>query len=755
MTKTWLVFNLILKGFSSIIIQSLLLRELLVIFHGNELTVGLILCLWLLGGAAGSILASFFGKFYKNTLRLFVLFQILSIIYFPFAIFLIRLSHTFLNVAPTEMLSLGSLIGITISALGFLGCFDGALFTCGVQLLSENIKENKAPMAKFYLFESLGIITGGILFTFFFLGSLNSFQIAFLVSIFSSLAAFGLTIEDKRLAFKIAPLVLSVLFAVSFKYSLPIQKATLEQEWKEKNIASYENSLYGNIVVGHILNQYTLFYDGLPLASIPNSEAYFTQDFIHLPLLTRDRVDNILFIGNAFGGPLTEALKYQPQKIIYAEIDPILIKTLSHINDATLQHELKNPRVHIETQDARNFVKRSKEKFDCVFVNTALPTSLVLNRYATQEFFNEVKNILKPNGIAVFKTWGSLSALNKELKDINASLFKTLKSIYPEIVVIPGDGFNLFIASNTNIDLSVDKMTRNLSNFQLKTYLINPEYLKLRLDPVAREWFSSSIKNTLARSRLNQDLWPNGLYKALRVYYVQHSKKMANVFEKIEKIKSVYIFAGLAGLLLIFWIFVMRKNRNALALRFTVFSTGIFTMSMQITTLFLFQSLLGYLFKWVAILTTSFMVGTSLGAILASKKIKLLSSTKNIAKIDAILATTAALLCGAIIIFSKNTLSLQSLAWLFSLLSISLGILVGLEIPLVCEIFNQINKKPAISKSSSIAGQLYSLDLLGACLGALLTPLMLIPSCGIITTVFLLYFIKIANACFIYFLKKT
>lgn len=755
MMKKWLVFNIVLKGYSSIIIQSLLLRELLVIFHGNELTVGLILSLWLLGGAVGSILASFFLRFYKNALRIFVLFQLLSIACFPFSIFLIRLSHSLLGLSATETLGLGSLIGITVSTLSFLSCFDAAMFTSGINLLSKDATEDEAPVAKFYLFESLGIIVGGILFTFFFLNSLNSFQIAFLSGILSSLAAFGLIFKDKRLFFKITPLVLFLLFAAFFNYSQPIQEATLDKEWEGKNIISHTNSPYGNIAVSFISNQYTLFYDGLPLISIPNGEAYFAEDFVHLPLLTRDSFKNILFIGNACGGPLAEVLKYPVKKIIYSEIDPALIKSLSQIQDTTIQHELKDPRVRIETIDARNFVKRSKEKFDCVFVNTALPTSLVLNRYATQEFFTEVKNRLASNGIAVFKTSGATNALNTELKNINASLFLTLKSVYPEIAVIPGDGFNLFIASNNEIDLNVEKMTRNLNKLKIKTTFLNPTYLKLRLDPAQKEWFFETIKSAITMSRLNQDLNPNGLYEALRIYYVQHSKKISKIFEKIQMINGVNAFVFLAGFLFVFWAFVLKKKHLNLALRFTVFSTGIFTMSMQITTLFLFQSLLGYLFKWVAILTTSFMIGTSAGAILASKKLIHLSSLKNISRIEGILATAAVFLCGAIIIFSKSALALQPLAWLFSLISISLGVLVGLEIPLVCEILRQKNKKPAISKISSIAGQLYSLDLLGACLGALFVPLVLIPSCGIIASVLLLYFIKLGNAAFLYFLKES
>ncbi|MFH1414667.1 MAG: hypothetical protein ABIH89_01105 [Elusimicrobiota bacterium] len=49
-----LIFSFFLIGFTALSCQIVVIRELLVVLYGNELTVGLILGSWLLSGAAGS-----------------------------------------------------------------------------------------------------------------------------------------------------------------------------------------------------------------------------------------------------------------------------------------------------------------------------------------------------------------------------------------------------------------------------------------------------------------------------------------------------------------------------------------------------------------------------------------------------------------------------------------------------------------------------------------------------------------------------
>ena len=740
MKKQLIFSSLLLKGFSSVIIQTLLMRELFIVFYGNELTFSIILSVWLIAGAIGS---GFIGNLFKNpfnAIRPYCLFQILLSIWLPLAIILIRTSKVLLGVSFAEAFGIGHIVIISILSLLWLALSDGALFNIGFRLVSSVSGPQESSVAKIYLLESLGVIVGGMAFTFIFLTIFNSFQIAFLISVLNLLCCSLLLTHDKNKWLKAASWLIFLNFLGLYVQSPIFQKLTLAQQWQKKHIVAYENSVYGNIAVSQELSQYTIFYDGLPTISIPMPETYFTEDFIHIPLLAKPNARKILFVGNAVGGLLAEALKYPVSKIVYVELDPVFIKIIQSLKEPTTEKELKDPRVNIQLTDGRNYVKSTSERFDCVFVNTGLPTSLAINRYYTKEFFAEVRRILGPDGIAVFKTWGSLAYLSDELKKINASLLKTLSSIFAYVDVVPGDGFNIFIASRQKPNLDAGYLAKNWRVLNLKTYLINPVYLQLRLQKPYLEWFYASIKDEIKRVSINQDLKPTGLYEGLSLYYAQFSKKIPKVFSGFKKVKPAHLPIALI-LFFIFWrLFSKRKDMRAMTLNFTVLSTGFFAMSIQIIVLFLFQSLLGYLFQWLAILTTSFMVGASLGATYANKKLKLLTDYKKLSRMELTLpVATGLFMLLPIVFFGKN------IGWSFSLISILAGFLVGLEIPIVYHLYIKSANLSKISPSK-IAGQLYCLDLIGACLGALVAPLVLIPSCGIPPTVLILCLLKIGNS---------
>jgi spermidine synthase len=52
---------LALTGFSAVVGQIVLMRELIVVFNGNEISLGIMLATWLLWTAAGSSLCSALG----------------------------------------------------------------------------------------------------------------------------------------------------------------------------------------------------------------------------------------------------------------------------------------------------------------------------------------------------------------------------------------------------------------------------------------------------------------------------------------------------------------------------------------------------------------------------------------------------------------------------------------------------------------------------------------------------------------------
>ena len=69
------IVALLLMGFSGIVAQVLLLRELLIVFSGNELTIGVILANWLIIEAAGSFLLGRYISSVKRGTEAFIIVQ--------------------------------------------------------------------------------------------------------------------------------------------------------------------------------------------------------------------------------------------------------------------------------------------------------------------------------------------------------------------------------------------------------------------------------------------------------------------------------------------------------------------------------------------------------------------------------------------------------------------------------------------------------------------------------------------------------
>ena len=73
-----ILFAILIVGFSGLIAQVVLLRELLVSFYGNELTVGVILANWVILEALGAFV---FGRFVDRTNKKLAVFLALNIVF--------------------------------------------------------------------------------------------------------------------------------------------------------------------------------------------------------------------------------------------------------------------------------------------------------------------------------------------------------------------------------------------------------------------------------------------------------------------------------------------------------------------------------------------------------------------------------------------------------------------------------------------------------------------------------------------------
>ena len=88
--KKILIVSLSILGFSSLISQVVVIRELAMSFYANEFFIGWILFCWLLGTSLGSALGSKLPHDAPRAFRFLAICHVLTAVLFPFAIVLIR-----------------------------------------------------------------------------------------------------------------------------------------------------------------------------------------------------------------------------------------------------------------------------------------------------------------------------------------------------------------------------------------------------------------------------------------------------------------------------------------------------------------------------------------------------------------------------------------------------------------------------------------------------------------------------------------
>ncbi len=406
-----LLVTIFIIGLSGIIAQIIILRELLVSFYGNELTVGIILANWVILEAAGVFILGRFIDRIKNKLTVFVALNILFSLFLPACVYFSRVFKGAIGIPFIEAVSLATVFFSSLIIILPVAFLHGALFSCGVKVYSLISANPARSIGRVYAWEALGTIAGGIVLAYLLIPLLNSFQIVFAVSFLNLFLALNLILSNK-----IKYISWGILVFLFGLFSLPaadyLQKASIKKQWQAQEVIDYRNSNYANITVTRNLEQYTFFYNGIPVITTPFPDKQFVEDFGNLPLLFHSSPKRVLVAGAGIGGLIKEALRYPVKQLDYVEIDPLIIKMLKVYPTSLSEEEFGDSRVNIINTDPRLFLKGSKGLYDVILIGFSNQSDLSCNRFFTQEFFALAKKRLNPGGLVALWMSGSLTYLS-------------------------------------------------------------------------------------------------------------------------------------------------------------------------------------------------------------------------------------------------------------------------------------------------------------------------------------------------------
>ncbi len=732
----------VVMGLSGVVAQIVLLREFLIVFSGNEFSIGIVLANWLILEAAGSYFVGKRIEKVQSKLEAFATVTILFSLAFFVAIFLIRILKPTIGVSIGESVSLLPMFISSFLILLPVSMLHGALFTFSCEIYSSLTSKKHSSAGWVYALETIGTVIGSVIATYFLVFHLNAFEMASGVALANLLVCFFLLAPSLRsrtsrgtMRLILIPLMIFLLLATT--QSNRIHRYSIDLQWRPQNVVHYENSRYGNICVVENQGQYIFFESGIPGLITPIPDIPFVEEFVHIPLLAHPNPRKILILSGGAGGVINEALKHSSiEEIDYAELDPLVLDLVKRFSTSITQRELSDRRVRVKHIDGRLFLKVTDQRYDVIMVGLTEPSNLQTNRFFTKEFFVLAKSRLQHDGILIFGLPGSLTHLSKELIDLNGSVFYTLSCVFSHVRVIPGDGVNFFLSSDSPeiTKLTKDSIIEAVVTRNLAANTMIPRNIEQRLHSGWHAWFLELIKDS--SRKINSDLSPIAVFYSVSHWNSLFAPSLQPLFDWISRIelRTIGLFLSLAFVAIFLYLILAQAlsakvRPSEVGIQLAIMTTGFSGMIFDLVLIFTFQSIYGYVFSWIGLLPASFMVGAASGAMLSSRLLKRIEDClKHFMIVEASLCCFS--LCFmAFFLVGYEIVGIATgfpLRFAFLLISGIAGFLVGLEFPLANSLVFASGKSTARS-----AGLLYASDLIGGWFGGITCAVILLPVLGL------------------------
>jgi len=741
---------LTLIGFSAVIGQIVLMRELIVVFNGNEMSLGIMLAAWLFWTAVGSSLSGSYAPSGNNARHAVAALECLLAVSLLPTIWALRACKSLFQTVPGELVGPVPTILASLVCLSLFCVVAGALFAVAIRMYEqERIVTARLAASSAYMFEAVGSGLGGIAASIVLLRFLESFQIATIVTILNLWMAAILLLRMSRKQLVAIIGVAALISILLVTYAAPgLNRSARERLWRGFRIIGSRDSIYGNLTVTETGNLRSIYYNGAILANAPDESA--AEEAVHYALLEHPAPRKILLIGGGVNGGIAQALKHPTvERVDYVELDPALIGITRQFFPAQYAPLVSDPRVHTHYADGRRYLRTAAGTFDAIVLNVPDPQTAQLNRFYTIEFFRSARDHLAPGGLLSFEMRSSEETINPGLAEFLRCIQRTLKEVFPYVVAIPGDTIHFFAA--TEPDVLTDNpqtLIARLRERHLKTQYVREYFIPYRMMPDRMEQIQELLR-PLTSTPVNRDFEPIAYYFDVVLWSAQFNSEYSRLLRAAANIPfATVMLAVLILSLLVAALAALARARQRRARRAAAYcaaATGFTLIALQIFLLLAFQSIYGYVYNQLAILIGLCMAGIAFGSWLGMRHIRLSGRIpyRTVASTQFLLVLSGPALILAVSLLAK--LSGITATWLaaqlvFPTLAALSGVLGGYQFPIAARIYLHDNS------GGTKLGALYAVDLLGGCAGALLLAAYFIPVFGFWRTAALCAAINLAPA---------
>jgi spermidine synthase len=742
-------------GLFTIGAQTLLFREFVTAFEGNDISVGVFFGAWFLWIGLGAMLIRRWSRLADLLLRHVELLFLLYIPAFIGQLLLIVHVRELAGIASYDLMSVQTIVLWAMVVSAPVSLVTGALFPLACRWIERT---DRFPISRVYILEAAGSFVGGLAVTALLACHVHTVRVFFLLALVLLLSVCAAGLARAKLA--LGPsLILALLSGAAILSGVDglIAQHLRAVKWSKllprEAFEGAFSTAQAEYLYGHYRSQWVVVREGGVCEALPNEEE--AGQTAAIALCQNPRARRVLVIGSGLALCHRFLLLPQIEEVAWTHPDGEYVDwLLKHIPQ---EFGAGDKRFLPVAEETRRHLDARKDHFDLIIVNLPDVTSSAFNRYFTVEFYQKIRTSLRDGGVVSISIAGNENVMGTELVGLGASAKTTLERVFSNLILVPGDQTWL-IASDSKSLTGDPAILRDRFAAMEGSPKVFPAagLLSIYLPDRAAQMLRSYEKVDLPQGLLvNRDSRPlthlYGLLLAARQSGASVTRfvKLLTVGGWMPFVIPVLVFAALR-----IWAVTRRtpgRRASSFDGSFLVFSTGWVGIATIILLMYSYETHFGSLYLHVGVISSLFMVGLTVGAsfighlIAAAERAEERNPYRLNTMLLNVLVAHALLLATTAFWFAGREHGSQA-PWrlghgIFAMAFVLSGLCCGSYWPIAAA-----QLAGGRFNSAEAGSRLETADHLGACLGGLATSLLMVPVLGTRVSLLVLIGLLLANA---------
>ncbi len=754
-------------GLFTIAAQSLLFREFITTFEGNDISVGIFFGSWFLWVGLAATLVY---KVKALADRLLKNIELLFLSYLPAFILQLILIVQARELAGIESYALWSVRGILLAAIvvnGPVSIVTGLLFPTACRWIRS---ERALAVSRVYIIEAAGSFAGGLGVTVLLWLGASPATIFFILALIISSSVFAV-----RLGSLLTQSSRGRKMACAFSFLLPLALGLCLGAGADKALMRHVrvvkwtkllacDALTGSFqtpqaeyLYGTYQGQWIAVREGSVCEALPDKST--AAQTAAISLCQNPDAESVLVVGSGLG--LCSQLLQLPQikNVTWAHPDTEYARQINGFIPP--EHRISDSRFDRSAGDVRAMLGRREQAYDIVIVNLPEATSSVLNRYYTLEFYEQLKKSLRPEGVLAVRVTAGENIMGTELINLGASIRLTLRKVFSQFVLTPGEE-SWFIASDSE-SLTPDPATLRdrFASIEGAESVLSPDaLLSVYLpDRAAAALESYSSADLPAHLLLNRDSRPLTHLYSLLLAAKQSGAPLTRFVKHLALAGPFVLVIPILVFVVLRAFYIIRTGagttKSSFDSSFLVFSAGWTGIGTVVVLMYLYQTYFGSLYLHIGVISSLFMAGLTIAATLIRRlPARTVCADEGGASLPQMLLFAViavhTLIIGAIAFLppeewgpaaNAGEVPWQSAHLMFAAAFVLCGLCAGCYFPIAAR-----RLADAGFEAGRAGSKLETADHLGAAAGGVVTSLVLVPVLGTKATLLVFVLLILANA---------